>query len=258
MSRCEPTAKCPAWRRCLAVATLAWVSLPAQAHDPDGDKETEEPRWSGTAGLAFVTTGGNTDTQSLGLDLLLKRRPEPWGLELTAQFQRAEEDGVDTAERYQAGLRLKRSVGQRWELFAGVLGEQDEFAGIDLRTVAEAGGLVHALTGPAHLLSFDLGATWTDEDRLPPEPDTEYFGAVAGLAYEWKISDRAALTERLIYYPNFDDAGDWRLDSTTALTASINARFAVMLSYELRFRNRPVGTRDDTDTTTKASLVVKL
>ncbi len=245
--------------RWLAVATLAWVSLtlPAAAQDPAAE-EPEEPRWQGSAGLAFVTTSGNTDTQNVGLDFALKRKPEPWGLELTVKVERAEEEGVETAERYLAGLRGTRALNERWELFAGVSGEQDTFAGLDLRTLVEAGAVYHALLGPEHLLSFDLGATWTDEDRVPPALDVDYLGAVAGVAYEWKFSESASLTERLVYYPNFDDAEDWRLDSTTALTASLNERFALQLSYAVRYRNLPVGGRDDTDTTTKASLVLKL
>ncbi len=246
--------------RWLAIATLAWASLalPAAAQDPAAEEEAEEPRWQGSAGLAFVTTSGNTDSQHVGFDFELSRRPEPWGLELTAQVDRAEEESELTAERYLAGLRATRALAERWELFAGASGEHDEFAGLDLRTLVEAGFVYHALLGPEHLLSFDLGATWTDEDRVPPALDLDYLGAVAGVSYEWKISDTASFTERLVYYPNFDDAEDWRFDSATALTASISERFALQLSYRLRYRNLPVGARDDTDTTTKASLVLKL
>lgn len=237
---------------------LALATAPARAQEAEAPEDEAEPRWSGSAGLAVLVTSGNTETESLGLDVQVTRKPDPWGLELKAQFQRAEDSGVRTAERYYLSLRGTRTVSERWEVYAGVSAEQDEFAGLDLRQLVEAGFVYYALTGPKHLLDFDLGLTWTDEDRVPPEPDTDFVGAVAGLDYTWKISDTASLTERLIYYPNFDESDDWRVDSTTALSASLTMRWALQLSYEVRYRNQPIGDRDDTDATTKASLVLKL
>ncbi|MEM7351383.1 MAG: DUF481 domain-containing protein [Acidobacteriota bacterium] len=241
----------------LALLPLTLMALPVRAHDPDAE-EGEAKRWQGEAGLSFLSTTGNTDTESFGLDFHLDREPDPWGLGIKVQVQRAEEDGLRTAERYFLGLRGKRAVGERWELFFGLSGEQDEFAGIDLRTLAEVGFSYQALVGPKHDLVFDMGATWTDEDRVPPELDSDSIGAILGLKYEWQISDSATLSERLTYYPNFDDSDDWRYESTTALTASLNARFALQLAYDLRFRNQPVGDRDDTDASTKVSLVMNL
>lgn len=224
------------------------------------EAETEEDAkaWEGEAGLSFLSTSGNTETETLGLDFRLEKMPDPWGVAIVAQLQRAEEDSVRTAERYFLSVRAKRSLSERWELFFGLSGEQDEFSGIDLRTLAESGVVYTVPTPDAHALAFDLGATWTDEDRVEPEPDSDSIGAVLGLAWEWKISDNATLSERLATFPNFDDSDDWRLESTTALTASINERFAVQVAYELRFRDEPIGDRDDTDATTKVSLVMSL
>ena len=248
--------KTAAWM--LGVLTLTSALTSVRAQEPPATEEEAEPRWQGKAGLAFLLTSGNTETESLGVDLYLVRKPDPWGLELNAQLQRAEDGGVRTAERYLLSLRGTRAVTEHWEVFAGALGEQDEFAGLELRTLVEAGFVTRAFTGPKHHLAFDLGLSWTDEDRVPPEPDTDSVGAIAGVAYEWEFSETASFTERLIYHANFDDSDDWRVDSTTALSASLSARWALQLSYELRYRNRPIGDRDDTDATTKASLVVKL
>jgi putative salt-induced outer membrane protein len=220
------------------------------------EEEQKEPAWKGSLGLSYVATGGNTDTQTLGLDFKLERRPEPWGFEVIALFNRAEDEGVTAAERYHAGARAKRRLADRWDYFLGLSGEQDEFAGFELRAIAETGVIYEALAGHRHTLSFDGGLTWTDEERIELEPDTDFLGGLAGLTYEWEISDTASLTQRLIYYPNFDEGNDWRLNSDTGLQAAMNKRLAVKLGYELRFRNRPIADNDDTDTTTKVSLVV--
>ena len=179
----------------------------------------------------------------------------PWGLELTAQIQSAEEDGETTAERYQAGLRGTRTLNERWEAFAGLSAEKDEFAGFELRGIAEAGATYKALLGPRHHLHFDFAVTWTDEDRVPPEMDDSWLGALIGADYELALSDNATFSQSLKYHPNFDDSGNWRLDSLTALTAALNQHLALKFSHEIRYRHEPIDGNDDTDTTTKASLV---
>lgn len=236
-----------------AVIALSMGTRPVLAQE---EEEPKEPAWKGNLGLAYLATSGNTETESFGLDFKLERRPDPWGFEVTALFNRAEDEGVKTAERYLAGGRAKRALDERWELFGGLSGEKDEFSGFKLRAIAEAGAVYKALQGPTHLLSFDGGLTWTDEDRIDPEPDADWFGAVVGLSYEWKVSDTASLTQRLVYYPNFDDSDDWRLNSDTGLQASISSALAVKVSYEVRYRNEPIASNDDTDTTSKVSLVV--
>ncbi len=251
-------------RRAFAYVGLALVLgvAPVLADEGETEEEQPEPTWKSNIGLSYVATSGNTDTSTMGLDLLVERRPDPWGLEFIANFNRAEDSnreedeefGKLTAERYYASGRAMRALSERWEFFAGLSGEKDRFAGFDLRAVVESGVTYHALLGPKHLLSFDGGLTWTDEDRIS-EPDVSYFGGIAGLNYEWKISDNASLTERLLFYPNFDESSDWRLSSDTGLQVSMTSLLAVRLGYEFRYRNEPIGEADDTDTTTKASLV---
>lgn len=235
---------------CVAGASTVW-SQEEKALVP-------EPAWTGNLGLSYLATSGNTDTSSFGLDFLMERTPDPWGVAFTASFNRADDSGMTTSERYFVGARANRSLNDRWLLFGGLSGEKDEFAGFELRTIVNAGATYKALTGPRHLLDLDGGVTYTDEDRIDPDPDASWLGALLGLRYEWKISENASLTEVLALYPNFDESSDWRFNSETALQASISKRLALKLSYEIRYRNQPLEGRDDTDTTAKASVVFNL
>ncbi len=215
-----------------------------------------EKLWESSAGLSFLSTSGNSDTESFGLDIKAVRKPTPWGLEFNANFNRAESDSVLTAERYFAGIRGTRALNERWTLFAGLSGEKDEFAGFDFRTVIEGGGTYKAIDSEKTFLSFDGALTYTDEDRLEPNPDESFMGALAAMHFVWKFSPTASLSQDLSYFPNFDTSSDWRAESITALQASMTEKLAVRLSYEMRYRNDPIGDADDTDTTTKASLVL--
>jgi putative salt-induced outer membrane protein len=238
----------------LIVFVLCLAAVPVLAQETD-ETEQEAPIWTGSLGLAYLATSGNSETSTFGLNFTTERRPTPWGLTIAGRFNRNEDDGVLTAERYSLGGRARRALGERWEVFGGLSAEKDEFAGFEMQLLAEAGVTYKALVGPKHHLSFDAGLTWTDENRIEPEPDVDFMGAVLGLDYEWKISDNSSFIQALDFYPNFDESSDWRLTSMTALQSAVNSWLAVKLGYEVRYRNQPIGDNDDTDTTSTASVV---
>jgi putative salt-induced outer membrane protein len=247
----------------LVALVVMLVALPLLAQDCNcPEEEKEKGPWESALGLSYVETSGNSETTSFGLDFHATRKPEPWGLEFTALFNQNSDSGVTTAERYFLGGRVSRKISDRWESFFGLSGEKDQFSGFDLRLIGSLGLTYNALLGPKHLLSFDGGLTYTDENRIDPEPDASWWGAVLGLDYEWKITGTTSLTERLMFYPNFDDSSDWRLWSDTGITTSINSHLALRFGYEYRYRNQPLvlladGTvADTTDTTTRFSVVL--
>lgn len=249
-----------------ALAALAITTPPAHAQDSD-DAPREAlcpcpppapppPAWTGSLALSYLATTGNSETETVGFDTAWDRRPTPWGLEFRALAHRAETDGSATAERYLASVRGKRALSDRLELFAGLVHERDEFAGFDQRSIVESGVLWRALVEPDHELELDAGLTWTTEDRLDGSDD-DWLGAVAGLAWGWKISSNATLRERLLFYPNFDDSADWRLSSETALEAALAAAWALRVAYLVQHDDRPPAGFEETDTSTSVSLVWK-
>jgi putative salt-induced outer membrane protein len=235
------------------IVILAFGSLPVLAQE--SEEQQPEPAWTGSLGLSWLATSGNTDTSSLGLDLSLTREPDPWGLEFVARGNRADQAGNLTAENYLAAVRAMRKLSVRWDAFGGLSYAKDTFAGFDSQIVASAGVTYKALLGPKHLLAFDMGLSWTTEDVVPPYPDVDFVGGLFGLAWEWKLSDGAKLTERLVFTPNFDDSEDWRLGSMTAIEASVNEWLALRLGFDVRYRNLPIGLNKNTDTTSTASVV---
>jgi putative salt-induced outer membrane protein YdiY len=114
----------------------------------------------------------------------------------------------------------------------------------------------HALLGPKHHLSFDGGLTYTDEDRIDPNPDVSFMGGVVGLGYEYKFTENSSLTQTVDFYPNFDESDDWRVAAETGLTASITDLLGLRLGYLYRYRNQPIGDAKSTDTTTTVSVVM--
>jgi putative salt-induced outer membrane protein YdiY len=244
---------------CALLASLPALAARAQEPPPaPGEPPADERPWSASLAVAYLATGGNAETETLGVDLAAERRPLPWGFEVKASLHSAETDGATTAERSFASLRGKRALAPRWELFTGASAERDVFADLELRALLEQGVVYKALAGPRRTLDCELALTWTDEDRVAPEPDRQAFGALAAVDHEWKLSETATFAQRLTYHPNFDRSSDWRADLLVALEASLTHRLALKLSYEHHYRNAPIGDNEDADTVTKASLVWKL
>jgi putative salt-induced outer membrane protein len=245
-------------RFALAAGFLLAASVMAQEPElcPCPPPAPPPPLWTGSVGLAYLATSGNSETQSFGLDATLSRQPTPWGVEIRALANRVEDDGETTAERWLAGVRGKRELSERFQLFAGAAYESDEFAGFESRMLVEAGGIWRALTGPAHELDFDAGFTWTDEEPVFL-PGYDYFGALAGATYVWNISETTSFRERLVLYPNFDQSDDWRLRSETSLDASLAASWALRVGYLFTRDNAPGPGFEKDDSTFSVSLVWK-
>ena len=246
-----------------ATVVLALTAIPAVAQEGE-EEAAPEPNWKNELGLSYVGTSGNTDTLSLGLDYKGNRKPTPWGLDLVASFTRAEDGGVVTAEQYYAGARGIRELSDRWSVFAGLSWARDPFSGFDARYIGEVGGEYLAVSTDHHKLSVDFGLTWTSEDQIRFDDvvqeefieTVDWLGAIAGLKWEWAFSKSASLSERLVYFPNFDTTADWRVASDTAVKASLTKLMALQFSYLVRYRNQPIDDLEKTDTTTKVSVVL--
>jgi len=244
-------------RLLLVLGVLSTVGvMPALAQETEEEKE---PAWKGSLGISWVATSGNTDTSSAGLGFTLERKPEPWGLAFEARGNKAQDSGKTTAENYFAAGRALRTLGKRWEAFGGLQWAKDPFAGFDSQMVASVGATYLAVESTRHHLTFDMGLAYTWEDQIPPVPEIDneidYAGGIVGLAWEWKLGENSKLTERLMYYPNFDDSGDWRVTSVTAIEAAINSWLALRFGYDLRHRNQPIGAAVKNDATSTASVV---
>ena len=232
----------------IVIGAVALALLAAAARGEDNPTKL-------TLGFSYLATSGNTSSQTGGLDLLFKRSFDPWGLEVTANILRAEQNGTVTAKKLFVGVRGTRALNADLDMFLAGSYLQDTFAGLDPRLLAAGGVTYKLLKGPEHELAFDVGLTWT-KDNLVNDGSKSYAGALAAARYAWNISKTAKFTENLAFYPSFKESSDWRVESTTGLQASITTSTALKLTYGFRYANQPVAGFGKTDTQTAVSLVV--
>ncbi len=234
----------------LAILVTACPALPGAAAEAGGNP------WTSSLGISWLATTGNSETTSAGIDLDTRRRGSTWEVTAKLSALRASKDGETSAERTTARGRLRRRLGSRWGVEGGLSAERDVFAGLDLRWVLDAGAsatftLTHGLE-----LDLGLGTTWTHEE-LTGDGAQDRWGGLLSTDLRWSLSDTASFTHSLDLYPSFSEGGAYRVESEAALEAAVNRHLALKLGYEIRYNHLPPEGKRRTDTSTRASLVIR-
>jgi len=268
----------------LMACGLALASLGGAAFAQDAPKRP----WTDVAEFGLVMTTGNSEGTNFSLSNKFKYTWTNAELTFDAVALRTEtttraltnvggvvvvtDTEAVTAASYALGTKYRRNITERFFWYVGTSWYQNFFAGIDDRFIVGAGVGYTFVKSERHTLKGDIGATFTREDPLgdppPVELETENFAGVSGaLNYEFRINEKAKLTEDLMMFENLDDTDDWRINSITALTASFTDKLALKVSYTVLHSNQPPvrvvpGTPDalytfeETDTILTAALVV--
>src|SRR4051795_7610897 len=143
----------------LCLTDLAFAQPPA----PPATPPPPPPLWDVQVGAAFVGTSGNTDTTTTGADFSAHRRGLVWLLEATAKAVHTSSDDETTAERYLGDVRGTRKLRDRIGLSTGAKLEKDRFAGIDFRSILDAGLGWSLVKDPRWTLDGVTSIAWLHE-----------------------------------------------------------------------------------------------
>lgn len=257
------------WKKAAAAAVLTVIVLgtgaagPACATapappSPKPDPKPEQPSWDFKLGLSYLATAGNTDTSSAGLDASYRREWGLWSLDSNAAAVRATRNDVKTAESSNAQVRGRRKLSERLQATAGLRGERNRFAGIDLRSIADTSLSWSVRDSPAWRMRTLWGLSWTREEPRGNRPASSSLGGLLQLQNTVKISEGSELNSQVTAYPDLKDSEDYRINANIALQAALNRHLALRLGYDVKYDNEPVRGFERTDTTSTASLVVQL
>ena len=236
---------------------LMCVVIPAATEaQPPATPTEPPPRWERKGEVSFVATGGNTDTQTLGLGSSIVWRPAPWTTEARVAFVRSESNDALTAKSLLAEVRESRALNERLEAFGRLGYLTNEFAGIDHRTVIDGGVGYKVLTGPVHTLRLDGGVGFARETRVTGEGLSDPI-ANLGAGYKWQISKTADITNATLFTASLDAGSDWRFGNGIAVTAALTDLLSLKLSHDMKFVNKPVPGFEKTDTLLSFALVAK-
>ncbi len=273
-SMIEAAAKDPA--KLKVVADIAKQTNPASAAEIDArvaeinaaaeaarieklSSQTFLEGWTGQGEAGGFVSTGNAEESGLALGLGLKKESLKWRHRVDAIADYRETEGVKTKERYFAGYEGNYKITDRLYAVGALSWEKDVFAGID-RRFAESLGVGYRVIDQKTLhLDVDASVAARQTEYVRPQvsiPEKDYsestIGGRLGGRLVWDINENTSLSEVAVAYI---DSRSNTLESTTALTTRLSGSLAARLSFNIRNESDPPVGREQTDTTTRASLV---
>jgi putative salt-induced outer membrane protein len=243
-----------------AALLLVLLVLPAlaiaQETPPPPEPTPPAPRFSGKGELSFVSTSGNTSTQTLGFGAEAVYAPMPWSFGAKLAYVRAEADDELKAKSFAATVRADRKLVNPFEVFVEGRYLSNTFAGFDNRWSADAGVAWTFFKTPEHLLKTELALGYTQEARVTGE-DLNFATARVGLFYSWKISTFAEFTDESYYLADLSDRNNWRFNGVSALTANVTTVVSLKATLTVAYVKKPPPGFETTDRITSVALVAK-
>jgi putative salt-induced outer membrane protein YdiY len=236
----------------LALATTAWAQSPAPAPAPP----PPPPALEGSAEAAFVSTTGNSSTQSFGIAGDVTSRPAPWVLRFKSGYIRNEAEDVLTAESFFFLGRAARQLSPRLSAYGQYDYLRNLFAGIEHRNSLEGGLSFLAVDNTVHRLRLDAGLGYANEQRSVGDALSTAL-ATFGAGYRLRLSETAEFTDEGRFALSLSEGEDWRFENVAAVTARLTGIFSLKVSNTIRYVNAPVPTFEKTDTVTSVALVAK-
>lgn len=227
---------------------LALLGLTVPAVAPLAAQDAPAKAVVATANVSFVDAAGNTDVTTLSGDQRLEYTPPEsgWKLAEFASMVYGRTDGVTSANALKLGARADRAITGRLGAFGGASYERNRFAGI-ARRFEEITGLAYKLVDlPKDQLGTELGASFTQQRNLDGVDDG-FVAARAAASYRHLFTEHAWLQQLLEFLPSLEDGADRRINAESSLVAPLSARFAVKVSYTVRYDHLPEPGFEKTD-----------
>jgi putative salt-induced outer membrane protein len=234
----------------LSLAGLCVLAQPLYAAEEAGDTP-KLYQWKASAELGYVSTSGNTETDTLNAKGMASTESEDWRHKMDVTALKASDETGTTAEKYSFSAQSDYKIKKPNYLFGLVTYENDRFSGYDYQVTESIGYGRRVVDSDAVKLDLEIGPG-ARQSKLD-NGDTENEGLVRGAAkLDWGISKSAKFTEVLTVEAGSDVT---ITKSVTGLSSQINGSLSMKITYTYKNTSEvPVGV-DDTDTETAVTLV---
>jgi putative salt-induced outer membrane protein len=207
--------------------------------------------WQGKGEIGGSVSTGNTEEQRLALGLELEKNGLLWWHTVDATADVTREDSEVTKERFFLSLASHRRLSRRVYGVGVLWGEGDRFAGYYSR-FSESVGLGYWLVERPDLkFRVEAGPALRQANYVETGP--EHSASLRAAEYfTWAFAPRNQFRQSLVAYW---EGGNSTVIGSTALTATLYEALAARASFEVRYESQPPRDRENTDTTSRLTLV---
>jgi len=215
---------------------------------PDDKKITG--LWKATAELGYVSTSGNTNTETLNTKASATTDREKWHHKIEFTALKSSDGNTTTADKYtlmgQSDYKLKKPSF----LFVLASYEDDAFSGYDYQATESVGYGRRVVEESNLSLDLEIGPGVRQSKLSTGESENETIVRAAA-KLDWAISKTSNFNEVLTIEAGEDTT---ITKSVTSLSSKINGSLSMKITYTYKNTSDvPVG--DDTDTETAITLV---
>ena len=238
------------YRMFLSVLALS-AAAKASAETAVTDATAIDTAWKGNVEIGYVTTSGNTETESLNAKAKVETEREKWRHTISLEALNSSDKNVNTAERYVLTGQSDYKMGKKNFFYALVSYEDDRYSGYDYRLTESIGYGRRVIGEPNLTLDLEIGPGARQSKLETGKTKDEFLGrGAAKLA--WKISDTSKFTEDFTA-----DVGEdvTVTKSVTALSAKVNSSLATKLTYTIKNTSDVPPGIEKTDTEMAVTLV---
>lgn len=206
--------------------------------------------WRGffDANLALTTGNAETKTFSNAAGATRETKRDTIKLYFTSLFAENSTTGesVVTANAIRGGSRYELNVTDKTFTYGFVDLEYDEFQSLDLRNVLGGGFGYHAIKNER--MRFDVyGGGAFNQEFFSNDITRRSAEITVGEEFNYTLTDRTSFNERLTFYPNLSETGEYRLQFDTGLVTDVFRWMAWNVTFSDRFLSNPVNGREQND-----------
>jgi len=216
------------------------------------DATTDKSLWKASAELGFVSTTGNTETETLNAKAKASTDREQWRHAIEATALNSSDATSTTAQKFTlSGKSDYKLEGGKNFIFGTVAYENEKFSGYEYRVTEAIGYGRRIIEDDSHTLDLEIGPG-ARQSKLD-NGDTESEGLIRAAAiFDWTISKTSKFGEELIVEAGEDVTVT---KSVTSLSSQIEGNLSMKVTFTYKNTSDvPVGV-DDTDTETAVTLV---
>jgi putative salt-induced outer membrane protein len=229
-------------RRVPLLATLLLTGTAALAQDEEG--------FSGRAALGYLSTTGNTETESLNVNFLMGWNYAPWHHRFSGLAVRSSTSNVTTAEAYGLSWKTDYDITDTAYWYGLVAWDKDEFSAYDQQIREAVGYGRHFIDTERHVLSGEVGIGARQADLRDGTSQDETILRLSG-GYLWSISETSSFNQTLAVESGSDNT---YLEAKSSLSADIRDNLALVVSYTIKSNSDVLPGTEKTDTFTSISV----
>jgi putative salt-induced outer membrane protein len=217
------------YRMILSVLAIS-AAATASAETAAPDAAVLDAAWKGNVEIGYVTTSGNTETESLNAKAKAETEREKWRHTVNLEALNSSDKNVTTAERYMLSGQSSFKMGPKNFFFVLLSYEDDRFSGYDYRVTESVGYGRRVLGEPTLTLDLEIGpgARQSKLDSGVNEDESLMRGAAKLM---WKVSDTSKFTED---FSTEVGENETVTKSVTALSAKVNGSLSTKVSYTIK------------------------